>query len=67
MIDICDYAVGLSRQLFGLTLATERAPAGEALPFPRPRRLNVAAAVSLAGIGFVAPGILAALRQPLGS
>ncbi|WP_309092519.1 aldehyde dehydrogenase family protein [Phenylobacterium sp.] len=24
MIDICDYAVGLSRQLFGLTLATER-------------------------------------------
>ncbi len=23
-IDICDYAVGLSRQLFGLTLATER-------------------------------------------
>ena len=25
MIDICDYAVGLSRQLFGLTLATERA------------------------------------------
>jgi aldehyde dehydrogenase (NAD+) len=25
MIDICDYATGLSRQLFGLTLATERA------------------------------------------
>jgi aldehyde dehydrogenase (NAD+) len=25
MIDICDYAVGLSRQLSGLTLATERA------------------------------------------
>ena len=25
MIDICDYAGGLSRQLFGLTLATERA------------------------------------------
>jgi aldehyde dehydrogenase (NAD+) len=25
MIDICDYAVGLSRQLFGLTIATERA------------------------------------------
>jgi len=25
MIDICDYAIGLSRQLFGLTLATERA------------------------------------------
>jgi aldehyde dehydrogenase (NAD+) len=24
MIDICDYAVGLSRQLFGLTMATER-------------------------------------------
>ncbi len=24
MIDICDYAVGLSRQLYGLTLATER-------------------------------------------
>jgi aldehyde dehydrogenase (NAD+) len=24
MIDVCDYAVGLSRQLFGLTLATER-------------------------------------------
>ena len=24
MIDICDYAVGLSRQLFGFTLATER-------------------------------------------
>ena len=24
MIDICDYAVGLSRQLCGLTLATER-------------------------------------------
>lgn len=24
MIDICDYAVGLSRQLFGLTLTTER-------------------------------------------
>src|SRR5205823_9787630 len=24
MIDICDYAVGLSRQLFGLTLASER-------------------------------------------
>src|SRR3954447_14835377 len=24
MIDICDFAVGLSRQLFGLTLATER-------------------------------------------
>lgn len=24
MIDICDYATGLSRQLFGLTLATER-------------------------------------------
>ena len=23
MIDICDYAVGLSRQLFGLTIATE--------------------------------------------
>jgi aldehyde dehydrogenase (NAD+) len=25
MIDICDYATGLSRQLFGLTIATERA------------------------------------------
>jgi aldehyde dehydrogenase (NAD+) len=25
MIDICDYAVGLSRQLFGLTIASERA------------------------------------------
>jgi aldehyde dehydrogenase (NAD+) len=25
MIDICDYAVGLSRQLYGLTMATERA------------------------------------------
>jgi aldehyde dehydrogenase (NAD+) len=25
MIDICDYAVGLSRQVFGLTIATERA------------------------------------------
>src|SRR5215203_389209 len=25
MIDICDYAVGLSRQLYGLTIATERA------------------------------------------
>ena len=25
MIDICDYAVGQSRQLFGLTIATERA------------------------------------------
>ena len=25
MIDICDYAVGLSRQLFGLAIATERA------------------------------------------
>jgi aldehyde dehydrogenase (NAD+) len=25
MIDICDYAVGLSRQLFGLTMTTERA------------------------------------------
>ena len=24
MIDICDYAVGLSRQIYGLTLATER-------------------------------------------
>ncbi len=24
MIDICDYAVGLSRQLSGLTIATER-------------------------------------------
>jgi aldehyde dehydrogenase (NAD+) len=24
MIDICDYAVGLSRQIFGLTIATER-------------------------------------------
>jgi aldehyde dehydrogenase (NAD+) len=24
MLDICDYAVGLSRQLFGLTIATER-------------------------------------------
>jgi aldehyde dehydrogenase (NAD+) len=24
MIDICDYAVGMSRQLFGLTIATER-------------------------------------------
>jgi aldehyde dehydrogenase (NAD+) len=24
MIDICDYAVGLSRQLYGLTIATER-------------------------------------------
>src|SRR5260370_32517494 len=24
MIDICDYAVGISRQLFGLTIATER-------------------------------------------
>ena len=24
MIDICDYAVGLSRQLFGLTIASER-------------------------------------------
>jgi acyl-CoA reductase-like NAD-dependent aldehyde dehydrogenase len=24
MIDICDFAVGLSRQLYGLTLATER-------------------------------------------
>jgi hypothetical protein len=40
--------------------------AGEAaLHFPR--GLNVAAAVSLAGIGFVTPSILAALRQPLGS
>ena len=25
MIDICDYALGLSRQLYGLTIATERA------------------------------------------
>ena len=25
MIDICDYAVGLSRQLYGLTIASERA------------------------------------------
>jgi aldehyde dehydrogenase (NAD+) len=25
MIDICDFAVGLSRQLYGLTIATERA------------------------------------------
>src|SRR5215210_654102 len=25
LIDICDYAVGLSRQLYGLTIATERA------------------------------------------
>ncbi|MGI8840522.1 MAG: L-piperidine-6-carboxylate dehydrogenase [Caulobacteraceae bacterium] len=25
MIDICDYAVGVSRQIFGLTIATERA------------------------------------------
>ncbi|MFX4861095.1 aldehyde dehydrogenase family protein, partial [Acinetobacter baumannii] len=25
MIDICDFAVGLSRQLYGLMLATERA------------------------------------------
>ena len=24
MIDICDFAVGLSRQLFGLTIASER-------------------------------------------
>ncbi len=24
MIDICDYAVGVSRQIFGLTIATER-------------------------------------------
>src|SRR3546814_20669662 len=24
MIDICDFAVGLSRQLYGLTIATER-------------------------------------------
>ncbi|HUP67760.1 MAG TPA: aldehyde dehydrogenase family protein, partial [Sphingomicrobium sp.] len=24
MIDICDYAVGLSRQLYGLTIASER-------------------------------------------
>jgi aldehyde dehydrogenase (NAD+) len=28
MIDICDYAVGLSRQLFGLTIATERPRTG---------------------------------------
>ena len=26
MIDICDFAVGLSRQLYELTVATERAP-----------------------------------------
>src|SRR5207253_8978956 len=25
MIDVCDFAVGLSRQLYGLTMATERA------------------------------------------
>jgi acyl-CoA reductase-like NAD-dependent aldehyde dehydrogenase len=25
MIDICDFAVGLSRQLYGLTIASERA------------------------------------------
>jgi aldehyde dehydrogenase (NAD+) len=25
MIDICDFAVGLSRQLYGRTIATERA------------------------------------------
>jgi aldehyde dehydrogenase (NAD+) len=24
MIDICDFAVGLSRQFYGLTIATER-------------------------------------------
>jgi aldehyde dehydrogenase (NAD+) len=24
MIDICDFAVGLSRQLYGLTMASER-------------------------------------------
>jgi aldehyde dehydrogenase (NAD+) len=24
MIDICDFAVGLSRQLYGLTIASER-------------------------------------------
>jgi aldehyde dehydrogenase (NAD+) len=28
MIDICDFAVGLSRQLYGLTIATERASTG---------------------------------------
>ena len=27
MIDICDFAVGLSRQLYGLTIASERPPA----------------------------------------
>ncbi len=28
MIDICDFAVGLSRQLYGLTIATERPTTG---------------------------------------
>jgi hypothetical protein len=28
MIDICDFAVGLSRQLYGLTIATERPGTG---------------------------------------
>ncbi len=28
MIDICDFAVGLSRQLYGLTIATERPATG---------------------------------------
>ena len=28
MIDICDFAVGLSRQLYGLTIATERSSIG---------------------------------------
>ena len=26
MIDICDFAVGLSRQLYGLTMHSERSP-----------------------------------------
>ena len=42
MIDMCDFAVGLSRQLYGLTIASERAepPDVRAVASARARRLH---------------------------
>ena len=51
MIDICDFAVGLSRQLYGLTIATERPGRGRSGGRPRSRRLSRLAAGAAAAAG----------------
>jgi aldehyde dehydrogenase (NAD+) len=66
MIDICDFAVGLSRQLYGLTIASERAAPphdGDLAPARRGRR-HLGVQLPGRGVG-VERGAGAGLRRPV--